>query len=617
MNWLNNISLKHKLIGLVLFITSTVTVAGYTVVLFRFAAEQERKFVLNVETNAVLLADYCVGPMSFNDSIETTNILSRIENLPDILSASVYTSDSSLFARYQLTSSVKNEPENEQIEEVIRHKIQYKEIDYGYIVLIASRESITKDILRFAITNGGWLLFLLFLGTFAAYRLQFVITRPLAKLSAASRKISLEADYSIRLQREGRDEISVVYNAFNKMLEQIEKRDDARDLVEQNLQKAKERAEQADYLKTSFLTNMSHEIRTPMNAILGFTNLLIEEDLPQEQRQEYLKVINESGNTLLNLVNDILDISKIEAGQLAIAKANCDINEIFIELYISFNEIKAQKKKEHIDIVINNPFANRDLVVRTDPFRLRQVFVNLLGNALKFTDKGSIELGVIPINNMLEFYVEDTGIGINEGHMEEIFHRFRKIDEEKSRLYRGAGLGLAICKDIVQLLGGDISVESAVGEGSTFRFTIPFDQVDAVGVKTNTVESKVLKRLDLSDKTILIAEDEPNNFEFLNQLLQKYNATIVWARNGEEAIRRVSEQQFDLVLMDVKMPKIDGYEATRKIKTLFPKLRIIAQTAYTSPEEIEKCLESGCDYYVSKPIKLRELDGILRKVWRN
>ncbi|MFO7863159.1 MAG: response regulator, partial [Salinivirgaceae bacterium] len=481
-------------------------------------------------------------------------------------------------------------------------------------------DSISKDILRFAITNGGWLLFLLFLGTFAAYRLQFVITRPLAKLSAASRKISLEADYSIRLQREGKDEISVVYNAFNNMLEQIEKRDEARDLVEQNLQEAKERAEQADYLKTSFLTNMSHEIRTPMNAILGFTTLLIEEDLPQEQRQEYLKVINESGNTLLNLVNDILDISKIEAGQLAISKANCDINEIFNELYISFNEIKAQKKKEHIDITINNPFANRDFIVRTDPFRLRQVFVNLLGNALKFTDKGTIELGVIPINDMLEFYVKDTGIGINEGHKEEIFHRFRKIDEEKSRLYRGAGLGLAICKDIVMLLGGDISVESVLGEGSTFRFTIPFDMVeaaDAEGAKTSAVERKVLERLDLSDKTILIAEDEPNNFKFLNQLLQKYNATIVWARNGEEAIRRVSEQNFDLVLMDVKMPKIDGYEATRKIKGLFPNLRVIAQTAYTSPEEIEKCLESGCDYYVSKPIKLRELDGILRKVWQN
>ncbi|MFO7864324.1 MAG: CHASE sensor domain-containing protein, partial [Salinivirgaceae bacterium] len=154
MNWLNNISLKHKLIGLVLFITVTVTLAGYTVVLFRFAAEQERKFVLNVETNAVLLADYCVGPMSFNDSIETTNILSRIENLPDILSASVYTSDSSLFAQYQLAAVDEVEAETEHVEQEVRQKIQYKGIDYGYIVLIASRDSISKDILRFAITNG-------------------------------------------------------------------------------------------------------------------------------------------------------------------------------------------------------------------------------------------------------------------------------------------------------------------------------------------------------------------------------------------------------------------------------------------------------------------------------
>jgi len=612
MKWINNISLRYKLIGLVLLVTIAVTFAGYAVIIVRFANEQERKFQSNVETNAILLADYCVGPMSFNDSIETRKVLQRIENLPHIISAQVYDKNGNLFSEY-ISDIAFDDISYEAIEtEEVKETINYKNNDYGTIVLLASKENISSEITSFMLSNAGWILFLLLLGSFAAYRMQFVITRPLASLAMASKRISQEADYSIRLHREGKDEIATVYNAFNNMLRQIEKRDEARNAVELKLQKAKEDAERADQLKTSFLTNMSHEIRTPMNAILGFTNLMLEEHLTPKQEEEYLKVINESGATLLNLVNDILDISKIESGELSIADGICDINALFSDLFVSFNEIKSQKKKAHLELYINNPLNHKKILLKTDPFRLRQVLVNLLNNAIKFTDSGHIEYGLKENDDILIFYVKDTGIGFDNSHINEIFKRFRKIDDEKTRLYRGAGLGLAISQDIVTLLGGKFHVESEPGEGSVFSFSLPkilAEKQDFPDKKDDSSKTD----LDLMGKTVLIAEDEPNNFKFLNQLLQKYNATIIWARDGQEAINQVERQKTDLILMDIKMPVLDGFEATKRIKEQYPEMIIIAQTAYASTEVMRKCKTAGCDYFVSKPIKKSELISTLKQ----
>lgn len=611
MTRLHNISLKHKLIGLVLIITITVTLAGYSVIIVRFANEQERKFQTNLETNAQMLADYCVGPMSFNDSIETINVLERIENLPQIISATVYDEEDAIFAQHVADSAYLDSNFEEGETEKFSKQISFKDIEYGRIELHASREDISTEITSFMLSNAGWILFLLLLGSFAAYRMQFFITRPLAKLAETSRRISEEADYSIRLNPEGKDEIAVVYRAFNDMLRQIEKRDELRNEVELNLQQAKDAAERADQLKTSFLTNMSHEIRTPMNAILGFTNLLIEEDLPKQQEKEYLKVINDSGGTLLNLVNDILDISKIESGELSMVEGVCDINEMFRELFISFNEIKSQKSKDHLELFINNPQNAKNLLLKTDPYRLKQVLMNLIGNAIKFTDTGFIEYGLKENEETLTFYVKDTGIGIDQSHQKEIFKRFRKIDDEKSRLFRGAGLGLAISQDIVKLLGGEIQVESELGNGSVFSFSLPKKLANRKTKETGITDAK---ELDLMGKTVLIAEDEPTNFKFLNQLLQKYNATIIWARDGQEAIKQVDHQKTDLVLMDIKMPNVDGYEATRKIKKRHPELVVIAQTAYASIDEMEKCKTAGCDYFISKPINIDELVKTLKRV---
>ncbi|PLX22265.1 MAG: hypothetical protein C0599_06845 [Salinivirgaceae bacterium] len=610
MSWLNNISLKHKLIGLVLVVTTMVIVIGYAVILVRFAKEQERKFQNTLNTTVSLFADYCVGPLSFNDSVETQKAVDKIKNLPDYVSASVFTDENELFANFENKNIEGDESAYDTVKAVIQHD-KY----LGWIQIVASRQNISEEIDQFAISNGGWLLFLLLVGAFAAYRLQFVITRPLAKLTEVSRKISFEADYSIRLERDGNDEISYVYRAFNQMLQQIQKRDEARDEFQRHLQEAKERAERADQLKTSFLTNMSHEIRTPMNAILGFTNLLIEDNLPKEQQDEYLKVINESGNSLLNLVNDILDISKIEAGEMTFAEGICNLNDLFRELQISFNEIKSQKEISEVDIIIDNPWQTRNINLLTDPYRLRQVFVNLIGNALKFTDKGYVTFGLVEENeNFFKFYVKDTGIGIERDFQQEVFKRFQKVDGQKSRLYRGAGLGLAISKDIVNMLGGEISVESKPNEGSTFYFTIPnkVAKQSHVEVKDYNPANGDLK-IDLTGKTILVAEDEPNNFMYLNRILQRFNATIIWARDGEEAVSHVKKQNMDLILMDIKMPNQNGYEASREIKSLYPNMVIIAQTAYVSDNEVDNCRKAGCDYYLSKPINIRDLVNTIKK----
>jgi signal transduction histidine kinase len=611
MSWLHNISLKNKLIGLVVIVTTVVIVIGYAVVLVRFAKEQERKFQNTLNTTVSLFADYCVGPLSFNDSVETQKALDKIQNLPDYISASVYTDQNDLFAHFEKSDNLDEVSKYDTVRSDIKHD-KY----LGWIQIVASRQNISEEIDQFALSNGGWLLLLLLIGAIAAYRLQFVITRPLAKLTEVSRKISLEADYSIRLERGGNDEISYVYRAFNQMLHQIQKRDEARDLVQQHLQEAKERAERADQLKTSFLTNMSHEIRTPMNAILGFTNLLIEDDLPKDQQDEYLKVINESGNSLLNLVNDILDISKIEAGEMTFAEGVCNLNDLFRELQISFNEIKSQKEISEVDIVIDNPWQTRNIDLITDPYRLRQVFVNLIGNALKFTDKGYVTFGLAEeTEDFFKFYVKDTGIGIEKELQQEVFKRFQKADGQKNRLYRGAGLGLAISKDIIKMLGGEISVESTLNVGSTFYFTLP----NKVAIGETKVSARKAEsgngelKIDLTGKTILVAEDEQNNFMYLNRILQRFNATIIWARDGEEAVMQVNKQNMDLILMDIKMPNKNGYEAAQEIKSKHPKMVIIAQTAYVSDNEVESCRKAGCDYYLSKPINIKDLVSTIKK----
>ncbi|MDY0252842.1 MAG: ATP-binding protein [Tenuifilaceae bacterium] len=371
-----------------------------------------------------------------------------------------------------------------------------------------------------------------------------------------------------------------------------------------DLNEAKRIAEEADMLKSNFLANMSHEIRTPMNGILGFAQLLQDDDIDKEMQRRYLDIVYHNGAMLVNLIDDIMDISKIEAGQLALNKTDVNIDDLIFDLYTFFNEAKFKQEKEHLTLRLLNLNDDENSVFFTDEQRLRQVMSNLIGNAIKFTDKGAVEFGYVNERdkNQIQFFVRDTGIGIPKEKVAIIFERFRQIEEGSTRKYGGTGIGLFISKHIVELLGGEIWVESEVGKGSTFYFTLPYTSVQE---RENAVKvfTPADKDYNWQGKKIMIAEDAETNYKFLRAMLEKTNAEVVWARNGEEVVSYCRENSnVDLILMDIQMPLMDGYEATAIVKKLNPSIKIIAQTAYAMPNDNIKCIEAGCNDYISKPI---------------
>lgn len=385
-----------------------------------------------------------------------------------------------------------------------------------------------------------------------------------------------------------------------------------RKMNEEALRKAKDDAEEADRLKSAFLANMSHEIRTPMNSIIGFADLLRNASVDEERSKKYLGIIHNNGKNLLNLIDDIIDVSKIEAGQLKIKTAEVNINAILAELYSYFNhEIK--RKKHNFELILKRANEDQNFTIKTDPFRLRQILGNLLTNAFKFTDLGAIEFGYTFVDKKtLQFYVKDSGIGIAKEKHKVIFDRFGQVDESLNRNTSGTGLGLNIAKRLVELLGGRIWVDSIPEKGSTFYFTIPF-------VRIEVPEKDLPKNIDnikydWSDKVIAIAEDELANFLLIQELLAETNAELIHTKNGEETVEMTEERpEIDIILMDINMPIMDGYEATKLIKEKHKEIAIIAQTAYAMSGERERSLEAGCDDYVTKPLNGPELLATINK----
>ena len=380
------------------------------------------------------------------------------------------------------------------------------------------------------------------------------------------------------------------------------------------LRMAKEKAEEADNLKSSFLANMSHEIRTPMNAIIGFSDLLTRKSIPQEKKDIYAQYITNSSKALLNLIDDIIDIAKIEAGQLKINKSSTRVNVIFNEMIEYVNNEKKRIKKEHILITKSEAIYDINFSILCDPLRLRQILTNLLNNALKFTHKGIIEFGyMIPNNATILFYVSDTGIGLSDDKIPLIWDRFRQADDTTTRQYGGTGLGLAISKKMVEMMGGRIWAESEKGKGSTFFFTLPLIiPNESTRIIEDNLESSTSDNFE--GKTILIAEDEDNNFLFLQEVLSSTKVTIIRAKTGLQAVDIIKKQpEISLILMDIKMPEMNGYQATTTIKGIKPSIPIIVQTAYAMADDEIKGKNAGCDDYLAKPIKPELLIKMLRR----
>ncbi len=387
--------------------------------------------------------------------------------------------------------------------------------------------------------------------------------------------------------------------ALNISETQLRKQND--ELVELNneLKRAKDKAEESDKLKSAFLANMSHEIRTPMNGILGFAGLLLNEDNTREKTELFVEVINTCSNQLLAIINDIIDISKIEAGQIAINNSSVNINHVLYEL----NSLIQIPQNKNIEIICPNLKDIQSVSVYIDEVRIKQILINLINNAIKFTHIGYVEFGYKLKNKNVLFYVKDTGVGISSENLNLIFERFRQIETSSDTLPGGTGLGLAISKALVEKMGGKIWVESTLGKGSVFYCQFPL-KVD--NGKDNLIKDKAFlnrAKPDWENQTVLIAEDEDYNYMYLLELLEPYKIKVIRVRNGMEAVEVCKKNKIDIVLMDIKMPVMNGYEATRQLKILFPKLPVIAQTAYAMSDDHEKAIESGCDQYISKPIK--------------
>jgi len=380
---------------------------------------------------------------------------------------------------------------------------------------------------------------------------------------------------------------------------------------EQMLLEAKAKAEESDKLKSAFLANMSHEIRTPMNAILGFANLLKTYDISDNTKLEYIDHIIQSGDNLLKLINDIIDISKIEAEQLKIEKIPVDINKLLDHLYNRYEELITLRFSGEIKLFLEKGIHG-SFGIETDPYRLQQVISNLLNNAIKFTKEGKVEFGYKVENGFLKFFVKDNGIGIPANMYKLIFERFGKLEDYGKINISGTGLGLSISKSLIELLGGNLWLNTEYKSGAEFCFTIPFKEskLNDPGTQSKVLSTSVAE-LELPNKVILIAEDEILNYKLLETLVKKTGAEVIWAKDGLQAVEMTMNNDIDLIFMDIKMPKMDGYEATRKIKKLKPKLPVIAQTAFAFANEKASILESGCDHYLKKPIQKNDIYKIL------
>jgi signal transduction histidine kinase/ActR/RegA family two-component response regulator len=387
--------------------------------------------------------------------------------------------------------------------------------------------------------------------------------------------------------------------------------------INKTLETEKQKAEKANSLKSKFLANISHEIRTPLNAIIGFSRLITDDNhIEKDEQERYHNLIRINGEVLLNLIHDIIDLSKIETNQLKVSYSNFDLNKLISDIYeYGIQRIKESKKK---DLKLNPEKAikREKFIIYSDEDRLRQVLINLLNNAIKFSYFGTVTFGYQINGEHILFYFKDPGIGIDKEELNHIFEKFRKADEENASNTEGAGLGLSVSKGIIENMQGKIWIDSQKNKGTTVYFTIPLIPTsEAEKTKKKTVKFENNNQYDWSHKNILIVEDSKMAYELIKKLLRGTNATFQLEMDGKSAIERCTKDpSIDLVLMDIQLPMIDGYSATRQIKEKRADLPIIAQTANAMSDDRKKAFDAGCDEYIAKPLDREELTNKINKL---
>ncbi len=427
------------------------------------------------------------------------------------------------------------------------------------------------------------------------------------KLASKLRKSKEEAEQAAALLREKNRDYAILNDEYikinNKLLQ-----------ANKELELAIKRAESSDHLKSAFIANMSHEIRTPLNSILGYTKILKNSDCDEEQKK-HIDVIDNSGRNLLHLINDIVDLSKLESGEMDTDESAVFLNKLLNNIKTQFYAYAINKEKQKIDFRLRIPGnIKQGPVIYTDEFRLQQILSNLLSNAFKYTDKGFIEFGYeLHDKKEIMFFVRDTGYGICKEDQENIFKRFRQGKIPSRQVVAGTGLGLAISKGLTKLLGGEIWMKSEPGKGSTFYLTVPFKEVEVEQgseLKNNRFAASGIPRL--TGKRILLSEDDFFSREMMIYLLKKTNATLLVAEDGVETLRKFEKVNADLVLLDIRLPELDGYEVLKEIRSINPDTFVIAQTAYAMMDDIKKFREAGFTDYITKPVSDDELYSLLQ-----
>ena len=654
--FLRNRSIRTKLIilaslsgFLALLLASTVFILND---LSRLRESQNKQ----LQTQAELLAYNSAAALQSHDARTAQQFLDSLKQQPTAVSGALYDASGNMLAEYRAKPTIElpsaaswqsdphaNAADRLQVHLPVLHEGQR----VGSIYLSATDDDFQAQMWEYIRSAGLVMAYSVAVSILISYVLQRGLSRPILQLSQVAKSITKRGDYSLRVHHDSRDEIGALYQSFNEMLAQVESskralrqaRDELeirvldrtaqltqeiaeRERVQADLVHAKDAAEAANRAKSEFLANMSHEIRTPLNAILGFSDLLRRgADETADERQDFLDTVHRSGKHLLDLINDILDLSKIEAGQMQVEQLRCSPYQIISEV-ASLMRVRAKEKGLSLDY---NWCDRVPETIVTDPARLRQLLLNLVGNAIKFTACGGVQIIARLLDEQseprLQIQVIDTGIGIPADKQSMIFDPFSQADSSVTRRFGGTGLGLAICRHIAQALGGEIDVESKPGHGSIFTVTLATGSLQGIALLEGPASDIMPPKRNvqaadritsLPDLRILVVEDGETNRKLIHLLLTRAGARVVTAENGKAGLELALYEDFDLVLMDMQMGVMDGYTAVAQLRALGVTTPVIALTAHAMKDDEQKCLAAGCSGYLTKPIDADRLMSVIQ-----